>query len=76
MTEKKNDSPKTFKTEKINNPNRKFAWMDKWVKMTGYMARLEREANGRYDVYVKDGRFVKEYPDGKVFPLNDKSQDE
>lgn len=59
-----------MKVEKINNKERKFAWMDKWVKLTGDRARIDAKANGTYIVYEKDGQLVKEYPDGKIVPLN------
>ncbi|QDP41982.1 hypothetical protein [Radiobacillus deserti] len=76
MTDNNNDSSKTLKTEKINNPDRKFAWMDKYIKQTGNVARMEAKKNGTYIIYEKDGQLVKEYPDGKILPLKDKSQDE
>ncbi len=76
MTDNNNDSSKTLKTEKINNLDRKFAWMDKYIKQTGNVARMEAKKNGTYIIYEKDGQLVKEYPDGKILPLKDKSQDE
>ncbi|MFB5662489.1 hypothetical protein ACE4RR_11830 [Alteribacillus sp. HJP-4] len=55
---------------------RKFAWVDKWAKMTGERARIDAKVNNTYIVYnTKDG-LVKEYPNGDVVPLKEKNQDE
>ncbi|EQB37040.1 hypothetical protein M948_10200 [Virgibacillus sp. CM-4] len=74
MTKNKNEPSNGFKTEKINNPNRKFAWMDKWIKMTGDMARIDAKANGTYIIYEKNGELVKEYPNGDIFPLHENKE--
>ena len=34
-----------------NVPKRKFAWADKWVKMTGERARIDAKVNNTYIVY-------------------------
>ncbi|MFL0497868.1 hypothetical protein [Priestia megaterium] len=45
---------------------RKFAWVDKWAKMTGERAKIDAKANDTYIVYEKDNALVKEYPNGKI----------
>jgi len=45
--------------------NRKFAWIDKWIGMTGERAKIDAKANGTYIVYDTENGPVKEYPDGK-----------
>ena len=52
-----------------NVPKRKFAWADKWVKMTGERARIDAKVNNTYIVYKKNGILVKEFPDGHTVPL-------
>jgi hypothetical protein len=52
-----------------NMPKRKFAWADKWVKMTGEQARIDAKVNNTYIVYKKNGILVKEFPDGSIVPL-------
>lgn len=49
---------------------RKYAWVDKWAKMTGERARIDAKANNTYIIYEKNGQLVKEYPNGQVIPLN------
>ena len=49
-------------------PERKYEWIDKWVKMTGERALIDAKANNTYIVYRKDGVWVKHYPDGKIVP--------
>lgn len=59
--------------EKQNNvPQRKFAWADKWGKMTGAGARIDAKVNNTYIVYEKNSVLVKEYPNGVVEPLTAK----
>lgn len=48
---------------------RKYGWMDKWAKMTGDRAMIDAKANNTYIVYEKEGKMVKEYPDGRIIPL-------
>ncbi|MFS0752645.1 hypothetical protein [Oceanobacillus sp. 1P07AA] len=58
-------------TYKINEPSkRKFGWMDKWAKATGDLARIDAKVNNTYIIYEKEGELVKEYPNGKIMPLN------
>ena len=52
-----------------NVPQRKFAWADKWIKMTGERARIDAKVNNTYIVYKKNGILVKEFPDGNTEPL-------
>jgi len=47
-------------------PVRKFAWVDKWAKMTGERARIDAKAHKTAIVYQKDGRTVKEHYDGTI----------
>ena len=54
-----------------NVPERKFAWADKWIKMTGERARIDAKVNNTYIVYKKNGVLVKEFPDGNTVPLVD-----
>lgn len=56
--------------EQNNVPKRKFAWVDNWVKMTGERARIDAKVNNTYIVYEKNGRLVKEFPNGDIVPLN------
>ncbi|MGY0692097.1 hypothetical protein ACW2QC_04790 [Virgibacillus sp. FSP13] len=55
---------------------RKFAWIDKWVKMTGDRARIDAKANDTCIVYETEKGIVQEYPDGKVIKLDQKSYGE
>lgn len=55
-----------MKEEQGNLPKRKFAWVDKWVKMTGDRARIDAKLNNTYIVYEKNGIWVKEYPNGDI----------
>ncbi|UOQ87581.1 hypothetical protein [Gracilibacillus salinarum] len=75
MTDNNKDSQKPFKTEKVNNPGRKYAHLDKWIKLTGEMARAQAEAKGRYEVYIKNGQWVKEYPNGEIIPFSEEEND-
>lgn len=54
-----------------NVPERKFAWADKWIKMTGERARIDAKVNNTYIVYKKNGVLVKEFPDGNTEILAD-----
>ena len=56
--------------EPNNEAKRKYAWVSKWAKMTGERARIDAKVNNTYIVYEKNGRLVKEYPDGNVIPFN------
>lgn len=49
-------------------PERKYEWIDKWVKMTGERALIDAKANNTYIVYRKDGVWVKHYPNGEIVP--------
>lgn len=75
MTDHNNDSHKTFKTKKINNPSRKYAHLDEWIKLSGEMARAQAKAKGRYEVYIKNGQWVKEYPNGEIIPFSEEEND-
>ncbi|MCR2820052.1 hypothetical protein NQ185_00145 [Lederbergia panacisoli] len=62
--------------EQSNVPKRKFAWADKWVKMTGERARIDAKVNNTYIMYEKNGKLVKEFPNGDVVPLTDEDHHE
>ncbi|WP_033826578.1 hypothetical protein [Bacillus andreraoultii] len=49
-----------------NVSKRKFDWVDKWAKMTGDRARIDAKVNNTYIVYEKDGKLVKEFPNGDI----------
>jgi len=49
---------------------RKFSWIDKWVKMTGERAKVDAKANNTYIIYNTENGWVKEYPGGKIIPLD------
>ncbi|SDJ14175.1 hypothetical protein MUO14_13150 [Halobacillus shinanisalinarum] len=51
---------------------RKFAWVDKWVKMTGDRAKIDAKANNTYIVYETENGLVKEYPDGTIVNFDKK----
>ncbi|SES04346.1 hypothetical protein SAMN04487944_1166 [Gracilibacillus ureilyticus] len=55
--------------EQNNEPKRKYEWLSKWAKMTGERARIDAKVNNTYIVYEKDGKLVKEYPNGDIAPL-------
>ncbi|KXH87544.1 hypothetical protein [Sporosarcina sp. HYO08] len=55
--------------EQSNVSERKFGWVDKWAKMTGERAMIDAKANNTYIVYEKNGKLVKEFPNGDVVPL-------
>lgn len=55
-------------------PERKFAWADKWIKMTGERARIDAKVNNTYIVYKKNGILVKEFPGGNTEPLVDEDK--
>lgn len=38
--------------------------------MTGERARIDAKANKTYIIYEKNGKLVKEFPDGKITPLD------
>ncbi len=52
-----------------NEHNRKYAWVDKWAKMTGDRARIDAKVNKTYIIYEKEGEMVKEFPNGKIIPF-------
>ncbi|UGB33133.1 hypothetical protein [Metabacillus sp. B2-18] len=60
--------------EPNNVQKRKFAWADKWVKMTGERARIDAKVNNTYIVYEKNGKLVKEFPNGDIVPLTNEDQ--
>lgn len=64
-------------SEKQSNvPERKYAWADKWIKMTGERARIDAKVNNTYIVYKKNGVLVKEFPEGNTIPLvNENNRD-
>ena len=47
---------------------RKFEWIDEFVKKTGEKAREEAKTNNTYIVYNTENGWVREYPDGTVMP--------
>lgn len=51
---------------------RKFAWVDKWAKMTGDRAKIDAKVNNTYIVYDTENGLVKEYPDGTVVKFDKK----
>jgi len=53
-----------------NESKRKYGWVDKWAKMTGERARIDAKANNTYIVYEKEGKLVKEFPNGKIIPFH------
>lgn len=55
---------------KNNRQKRKYAWMDEYIKRTGEVAMEQAKKNNTYIVYELDGKLVKEYPNGKIIPLN------
>ncbi|MDQ0220852.1 hypothetical protein ELQ35_21095 [Peribacillus cavernae] len=63
--------------EQDDNPKeRKFAWVDKWAKMTGERARIDAKVNNTYIVYKTKNGLVKEYPNGEVIPFNAMDQED
>lgn len=69
-----------LENNKENIRERKFAWIDKWVKMTGERAKIDAKANGTYIVYETENGPVREYPDGKIvefeYKINGKKNDQ
>lgn len=55
--------------EQHNESKRKYGWIDKWAQMTGERAKIDAKANKTYIIYEKNHELVKEFPDGKVIPL-------
>lgn len=47
---------------------RKFEWIDKWVRMTGERAKIDAKANNTYIIYNTKNGWVREYPDGTIVP--------
>ncbi len=56
--------------EQNKEPKRKYAWVGKWAKMTGERARIDAKANGTYIVYEKNGKLVKEFPNGDIVSID------
>lgn len=48
---------------------RNFAWVDKWVRMTGERAKIDAKANNTYIIYKTENGWVKEYPGIKIVPF-------
>ena len=59
--------------EQNNETNRKYEWLSPWVKMTGERARIDAKVHNTYIVYEKDGKFVKEFPNGDIVPADAES---
>lgn len=57
--------------ENNNHKGRKFAWVDKWVKMTGERARIDAKVNDTYIIYDTDQGWVKEYPNGEIVQFDE-----
>lgn len=55
--------------ESGDSRERKFDWIDKWVKMTGERAKIDAKANNTYIIYNTENGWVKEYPDGSIVPF-------
>lgn len=55
---------------------RKFSWIDKWVKMTGERAKIDAKVNDTYIIYNTENGWVKEFPDGKVIPFDEENEGE
>lgn len=56
--------------EKQNNETkRKYGWVEKWAKMTGDRARIDAKVNNTHIVYEKEGKLVREYPNGDIIPF-------
>lgn len=49
-----------------NEHKRKYGWVGKWTKMTGERARINAKVNNTYIVYEKNGKLVKEFPNGDI----------
>ena len=56
--------------EEENFHERKFAWIDKWVKMTGGRAKIDAKVNETYIIYETENGLVKEYPDGRIIEID------
>ncbi|QTC41318.1 hypothetical protein I7V34_19970 [Bacillus sp. V3] len=55
---------------KIDSKQRKFEWIEKWVKMTGVRAKIDAKANNTHIIYKTENGWVREYPDGTVVPAS------
>ena len=53
-----------------NESKRKYGWIDKWAKMTGERARIDAKVNKTYIIYEKNGKLVKEFPNGNIIPFH------
>ena len=51
---------------------RKFSWIDKWVKMTCERAKIDAKANNTYIIYNTESGWVKKYPNGSIVPFENK----
>ncbi|WP_138419881.1 hypothetical protein [Aquibacillus sediminis] len=61
--------------EQQNNESKsKYAWVGKWAKMTGERARIDAKVNNTYIVYEKNGKLVKEFPNGDIVPFDQKGE--
>ncbi|MCQ6275978.1 hypothetical protein JMM81_13625 [Bacillus sp. V3B] len=56
--------------EQNSEPKRKYAWVGKWAKVTGDRARIDAKVNNTYIIYEKNGKLVKEFPNGDIIPFN------
>ncbi|AXF55334.1 hypothetical protein [Salicibibacter kimchii] len=54
-----------------NEPKRKYGWVDKWARMTGERAKIDAKVNNTYIVYEKNGKLVKDFPNGDIHPLHE-----
>ncbi|WP_078554336.1 hypothetical protein [Bacillus alkalicellulosilyticus] len=62
-------------SEQNNKPKRKYEWVSKWAKMTGERAKIDAKVYNTYIVYEKEGKLVKEFPNGDIVPINNKKDD-
>lgn len=69
------DNNGSSKKEKMERTERKYAYLDEWVKLTGQMAKAQAKEKGRYEVYIKNGQWVKEYPNGEIIPFSGDEND-
>lgn len=50
-------------------PERKYEWIEKWIKMNGERAMIDAKVNGTYIVIQTEQGLVKKYPNGEIVPL-------
>lgn len=53
-----------------NESKRRYGWIDKWARMTGERARIDAKVNKTYIIYEKNGKLVKEFPNGNIIPFH------